>query len=104
VRRSLALLLALVVGVAVGFVVASSREVHTPRPSAPYAEFTHDFTVRRGQAPAVYYRPYSVIHDGRRVLTSDGPHDPAAVTLFHFDGGRLQVACTEVPAPPIDPR
>ena len=81
----------------IGIVVGWGGGSRSARP-APYSEFTKDISIRQGDGPTKVYRPYALIHDGNRLLVADGPaRDPATITVLHFDGSRLQVACTEVP-------
>ncbi len=90
------ILLAVVIfvsGVAVGWVGSGSRP--SAAPAGP-VDFTKDIVIYDGPPPARVLRPHSVSVDGQSRSLGPAPASaPVGLWVISFDGGRVQIACSE---------
>lgn len=96
-RRFLSILLAVLVGFAIGHIVTKpDRRVPTesPRADAVPVDFTSDVVMIDDGGSVAIYRPHCVTIGNERVYSTGAPEGP--VKVIRFDAGRVQAGYTRV--------
>ena len=93
--RWLAFVVVFICGVGADRLVTSTAPLARSAP-LPAVDFSGEITVRTDHRATQYYRPRSVLVDGRAVLADSEGDSDAPVTVVTLDGGRVKIAATEV--------
>ena len=102
-RRSASYILALVVGVAIGWAVSGRTKATRPNPLAFNFAPGHEIRIVQPALSGDAWRltPFAVHHDDHKVLFDEPPSDPAKAWIVTYDG--VIVSCRSEQAPSQHP-